>query len=532
MAFPAWGEFSRRRSSEFFFDAEPVSGFNRILKRGNQTIAQTLTGEQFQLFVDSRGVLVDRNGFRMSQIDPEIVRQATEFFSLNRNTFQGNQRNAIDRFLLASGGLSNGQLTIDLAAFTLQEEKKGKSDIPAGMNRMKAGLAGLNFLLNTIQNRCLIRIFENQVDYNTGLLNLDLSVFSDSNGNPCFNLTTLSLMKTADEKDRCNNGKIRINELIYRMMQPDAYKAAQGLDGLNRAQISQIFGMAENKLDTFGNKLLVGTKPQTGAKESRVVGGPQRVLERQNTFNVPGRACYRSLDFLDRHEGGAAADARSVEKSGILFTHEAEEWLCLGANGFLVTFLFNQNGDLLDEAPASIASNLGFLRPAVRNVASCLECHATGFLGGGPEYTEQKQKIQTANIPLNGRFAPNGRQLTHGDYFMNNNQYYAQGQIDSNLFVEAQKRSGSYLPNPDKPGKPFPIIPLSMDARDKPVTANIMARELGVFPQVAKTLLGGRDSISRTEFETEFCNYKAKAAQAGEAIIAEARKKAKTSASH
>jgi len=531
-ALPSYAEFTGRQSSSFFFDAKKVGGFSRILKRGNQTIGQTLTGEQFELFIDGRGVLVDRNGFRISQIDPEIVRQAQEFFSLNRNDFQGNQRNAIDRFLLTSGGLSNGQLSIDLSAFTLREAEEGKSDLPAGVNRMKAGLAGLNFLLNTIQNRCLIRIFENQIDYNTGLLNIDLSVFSDSNGQPCFNLATLSLMKTADEKDRCNNGRTRINELIYRMMQPDAYNSAQGIDGLNSTQIAQIFGMAEDKLDSFGNKLLVGTNPETGEKESGVVGGPQRVLERQNTFNVPGRACYRSMDFKDRHEGGAANDSRSVEKSGILFSHEAEEWLCLGANGFLITFLVDGNGTLLGEAPGSIASTNSLLGPAVRNVASCLNCHANGFLGGGPGYTEQKQKIQPANIPISRRFAPNGKQLTHGDYFTTNAQYYAQSQIDSNLFLEAQKRSGSYLPNPDNAGKPFPIIPLSMHARDLPVTAEVMARELGILPSVAKTLLGGRQSIARTSFEADFCNYKAQASQVGKAIIDEARQKAKSATTH
>ncbi|NBX81686.1 hypothetical protein EBQ90_01150 [bacterium] len=501
----------RGQGIEFFGDAREVAGFNKILRRGNQTLARLANGEQVSLSVDRNGNLVDRFGRRISDRDPDAARQAQIFFLQNRDKlFQGNQRDAVDRFLFASGGFGDGRMTIDLASFSLPvvPDSAGniQSDLPPGTNRVKAGLAALNFLLNTIQNRCLVRIFEQQVS--GGTVTLDFNTFRDANGNPCFNGVTISLLKTSDEKDRCNQGKIRINEMINTMMNPTNYNIAQGVAGLNRTQISDVLGVAENKLATFGNKLLVGTSLERGDKQSRVVGGDHRVIEVQNTANMPGRTCYRSLDFLDLHEGGAGTDARNVYKSGILFTHEAEEWLCIGANGFLVTFLFNQNGDLLGEAPGSIASSSGLLRPAVRNVASCLDCHASGFLGGRPNlYEEQKNRIQVAN--QNTVFiGPNGQPLKHGDFFTTNTQYRARAVADSNLFVEAQKRSGSYLPKDGKNGPPVQLIPAAMEARKQVVRPSVMARELGVSESVAKALLGGRESVDRTEFESRFCDYK------------------------
>jgi len=527
--------FNNRNTIEFFADAQEVKGFSKLLRRGNQTLGQLASGEQISLFVDRNGNLVDRFGLRVSDRDPDITRQFQAFALQNRDNFQGGQRNAVDRFLGATGGFSDGRMTIDLAALSLRAKEVDEagteaSDLPPGTNRVQAGLAALNFFLNTIQNRCLVRVFPEQVS-GDGTVTLDFTTFRDANGNFCFNGTTISLMKSSDEKDRCNNGKIRIGELINTMMQPQNYELAQGTKGLTRAEVSALFGVSEKKVGTFGNKLLVGAT-RDGRKTSGVVGGPQRVLERQNTFNLPGRVCYRSLDFADVHEGGAGAQARSVEDSGILFTHEAEEWLCIGANGFLVTFLFDQNGNPLPEAPGSIASSLGALKPAVRNVMSCLDCHHTGFLGGNPnDYKEeQKGKIRIGNVPTVFT-GPNGQQLTHGDFFTTNQQYNAVAQQDSNLFIEAQKRSGSYLPLAN--GTPEKLIPSVIHANQKDVvTAAVMSRELGVSESVAKTLLGNRKGMPRFEFENHFCEYKAQSGTVARNIAEKARKAASGTPAH
>jgi hypothetical protein len=513
----------QRGGFEFFGDAEPVAGFNRILRRGNQLVGQTINGNQMSLFIDGRGNLVDRTGRRVAARDPEIVRQAQSFFLQNRQTFQGAQRNSIDRFLFASGGFGRGgrlgRMTIDLASLSLKENGDG-NDLPKGVTRVQAGLASLNFLVNTIQSRCLIKIFENQIDLASGTISIDFNSFRDGNGNLCFSGETLSLMEASDTKAICNNGKIRINELINNMLQPVNYNRAQGIAGLNRSQVAQAFGMSEDKLDTFGNKLLVG-QSKDGRKESGVVGGPQRVLERQIARNIPGRMCYRSLDFKDIHESGAGSLARNVEESGILFTHEAEEWLCIGANGFMMTFLFDQNGTLIDEAPGSIASSPGLLSPAVRNPASCLDCHSTGFRGGEPgRYTEQKGRIRPANQPLVGRVNSSGGQLTHGDYFTTNDRYNAIAQTDSNLFVEAQKRSGAWLWDPDK-NKPVAVLPSSMEAYNSEVNSRRMARELGITEDLAKKLLGDRQGMMRSEFDAHFCEYKKAALDSARSVGSE-----------
>jgi hypothetical protein len=180
----------------------------------------------------------------------------------------------------------------------------------------------------------------------------------------------------------------------------------------------------------------------------------------------------------------------------------------LGANGFMVTFLFDANGTLLGEAPGSIASAPNrTLRPAVRNVASCLDCHAEGFLGGSGKYTEQKGKIKVANQQLVGRVGSGGRPLTHGDYFTTNNQYAAVAQQDSNVFVQSQKASGSYLYDPETK-KPVPVIPASMEAHRSSVNPRVMARELGIPESTAIALLGNRAGISRGQFDAEFCQWK------------------------
>ncbi|NDG26994.1 MAG: hypothetical protein EB120_07460, partial [Proteobacteria bacterium] len=229
--------FGRGNRFEFFQDAQEVAGFSRLLQRGNQLIGQTSAGDHIQLFIDRNGNLVDRTGRRVSNRDPSIVKEAREFFLLNRNKFQGNQAFQVDRFLSASGAFGNGTLTIDLASFSLPEKKEGDkigSDLPNGANRIQAGLAALNFFLNSIQNRCLIRIFDNQVNFGAGTVSLDLSGFRDANGNLCFNGQTLGLMANADQNAQCNGGKQRINELINTMMDPSRYNAAQGIAGLNR----------------------------------------------------------------------------------------------------------------------------------------------------------------------------------------------------------------------------------------------------------------------------------------------------------
>ncbi|NBV51189.1 hypothetical protein EBR78_08235, partial [bacterium] len=168
----------RGQGIEFFGDAREVAGFNKILRRGNQTLARLANGEQVSLSVDRNGNLVDRFGRRISDRDPDAARQAQIFFLQNRDKlFQGNQRDAVDRFLFASGGFGDGRMTIDLASFSLPvvPDSAGniQSDLPPGTNRVKAGLAALNFLLNTIQNRCLVRIFEQQVSGGTVTLDFN-----------------------------------------------------------------------------------------------------------------------------------------------------------------------------------------------------------------------------------------------------------------------------------------------------------------------------------------------------------------------
>lgn len=180
----------------------------------------------------------------------------------------------------------------------------------------------------------------------------------------------------------------------------------------------------------------------------------------------------------------------------------------MGANGFLFTLLFNQEGKLLTEAPASIASSKRPGSPAIRSPMSCLDCHNQGFLGGGQnpdyKYTEQKFKIQNLNEPTLFTNPFTGQRLTHGDYFVTNGTYSGWASGDSKIFQDAQAATGSVF---EKDGKRLALVPDAIRTRTEPVSADVAARELGISHDAAIALIGEKD-IPRTDFESKYCNLR------------------------
>jgi len=463
-------------------NVEEVQGFSNLLKNGNNLIERNSRGEVRRLAIDGAGNLIGAS-------EAETVRQAREFFLLNRDKLNAGQRQAVDRFLVRNGGASDGRLTIDLKNIILPE------GVPPE-RALEAALASLNFLLNTIQTNVKLKITPQNIKPD-GSVDLNLT--------PFFRGEALALLKAADPTIACT-GKVRLDRLIAFAMDPDNYYKFINAPK-NRTELAAAVGIQEDKTRTSGNKILVGTNAE-GEFESGVTRN-LRVIEVQASQRVPGSSCYRSLDVIDRNAPGSQSSSRDVRQKGINFTHDAEEWLCLGRNGMMQGFLFNAKGDLLGRAPAEIATGaLGTVGPAVSAVAACLDCHSNGFIaggaikdGGGKNYTEQIQNIPNTDTVFRNSF---GARQSHRDFFTNNPTYRQRAARDSEIFLEAQRSTGSFFSVNGKDA--FPLIPKMIRKFDDPLKPADVARTLGVSEAAAASVIG--KAIDRNLFESKYCNLR------------------------
>jgi len=498
-------------------NVKEVLGFSQLLQAGNNIIEKTSEGVIRRLQVRGNGELIAFDPRVGSFVRPEAetVRHLRQFYLKNLDKFNGNAKNIVNRFLVANGGISNGRFVVDLDTFDIPT--KGFEKLPIE-ERRKAALASLNFLLNSLQTKFKLRIPPEKVI--NGKVELNLGGF--------FNQEALAIMAQSDPSSQCT-GRIRINNLIAFTMDPDNYYRILGAPD-NAKDLANILGVQLDKTKTVGNKLAILDH------ESGVSPGEQRIIEVQNTQNVAvnGQAlsrCYRSLDTQDLAQSGVESESRSVAVSGINWTHEAEEWLCLGQNGFMQTYLFNNpDGKRLTEAPASIAHQGGNLGPAIRAGASCLDCHVGGFIAGGVKPTSKSGERYTDFFDKPGTFPSGptvfrdsfGRQLGHKDFFTSNNNYRRGADVDSNIFVNAQKETGSFYRFPEGSeaatadgGNPeggprgndvsVPLIPKAKKKHSEKVKAEQAAKELGVSVQAAERMVG-KDGMSRTVFDNRFCN--------------------------
>lgn len=492
--FNRFGFFGVDNNSPF----KDVAGFSNLVQQGNAILERNDFGEIRRLVLQNNGVL-------RGATSAETVRQLREFFLQNFNKFKGNDLNRVSNFLEQNGGLSDGRFTIDLTHFAMPDDEALK-----GVDRCEFAVKTLNFLLNTLQFNTTLAI-PTEKACPAGQVTLDLGRF--------FNQKTLALMRSSDATSACT-GKIRIDKLVDFMMEPgNYYNAINAPD--NREDLSNILGVSDRKDATLRNKLII----KNG--ESGVASGEQRILEIQNTVNV-GTRCYRSLDNTDFNATGATTESRDVTQKGILFTHDAEEWLCLGANGFMQGFLFNAAGDLLNRAPAEIAHNDRDPKgggPSIAAIASCLDCHASGFIAGRQNginniaYTDMLANPsaafqETLNRPVTFRnqFGFNQR-AANRDFFINNAEYESVAKGDSNVFLNAQIRANAALATPE--GKPIPVIPKMLYRARDAVTPQMAAEILGITPEQGATIVGnstfrkGDKNISamdRGVFESQFCN--------------------------
>lgn len=482
--------------------AKEINNFSKIRQLGNALIEVDQFGIGQRIFIDGQGNLI--GGAKPPEA--RTVQQLKEFYLANREKFQGNAKATVDRFLARQGGLSNGLFKIDLDDFGLDFNRSDVKELLAkrfngdkAAMRREMGLAALNYLLNSLQGRFKIKIPKESIRPD-GTVNLNLA--------PFFRGEVLAIFNQADDTSPCT-GKIRLNRLINFTMNPDNYYKILNVP-TDIKDLSNAFGVQSDKTLTFGNKIVVGLN-EKGGKDSVPANGSQRILEVQTAANVPGSSCYRSLDTEDQPPGGEQAKARSIKTEGILFKQDAEEWLCLAGNGFMQGYLFDGNGKRIAAAPAKIATSTNLLKPEIKAVISCLDCHRDGFIGGGKRpdgnefYTERSGDVKNGPTVFRDNF---GRFLNHRDFFIKNPQYKERAVRDSDIFRRARQETGSEFL--DANGKPFPTLPMIEQGFQNVVTAENAATELGLgdSPQAvakAKALLG-RDFEDRTAFEAKYCN--------------------------
>lgn len=493
-----------------------VAGFSKLRELNKELVELDKNGIAQRLFISGNGELI--GGAKPPEA--RTVQQLKEFYILNRDKFNGNQKALIDRFLARQGALSNGQFIVDIDQFPLDLENEFVKQVlqqryngDIKQMRRDLGRAALNYLLNTLQARFKIKIPKEKVNAD-GTVALNLA--------PFFRGEALALLQRADPTASCT-GKIRLNALINFTLDPGNYykflnapknlkdlAAAYGVQNDKRLSNDRTLGVA--------NKLFIGVDDK-GVKESGVASGEQRILEVQNALNISvssddprERSCYRSLDTTDHVADGEQQLSRSVKVDGVNFTHDAEEWLCLGSNGFMQGFLAAKDGELiLKRAPAEIATG-GILGPSIAAVASCLDCHSNGFIGGGPRGGKgstlfyKDHRAEVSREPFVDAF---GRTTTHQGLFTSPDAYFARTKVDTDIFARAREVTESEFK--DMKGDPFKTLPILMSSHRKPITDANAATELGFgegpgAEARAHTLLASANIKTREDFNAKYCS--------------------------
>ncbi len=453
----------------------------------------------------------DRNNpflFRRLEIDPRTgaLRGATrgdtrgqlkEFFLKNFDKFKGVAKQQVNNFLLANGAAAalNGQLRVDVATGVAPKYKN--------MGDANVRVSALNFLLNSIsQTSRLLRIDRAGSD---GTVGLNLSGVMRS--------SALALL-TNDNPYACGrNVPPRVDFLIERAMDPTIYNQLLEIKTL-RDSAAEV-GVQDDKKRTPGNKIVIAAPP--GAKPESIVGvAPERTLEVQSQQRRPGRDWFISWDTVGNNGSRTETESRNPFESGINFTHDASEAIWHKSNGFLQFGLFNAAGVAQTQAPGNVAIAVGHgrshLGEAVQAPFSCMDCHSNGFRGGGlaGEAKSKDRKPYTDNFlgidPDGNRIG--SRIRFNREFFTTNAAYNARAERASAIYINAVKRSGSFVPSDTDSSQAATLIPDFLEEYRSPLSFATMAKELGTSKEAVQARFQGRPEgqMARKTFEREYCS--------------------------
>ena len=472
------------------------------------------------------GVLTDRNRVPMDRYasGQRVINDLKTVYQDTFANFRNGSRSQrlVSDFMRVNGGvLSNGVYAIDLDATPLPPEF---DKLPQPQRRQIA-LRALNFMLNTVNTNCDVRFADSQIQAD-GTVNVDFFGPAGNNSTKslaqCLGPGERAYFEGADATFACT-GKIRLGNLVAKLMNPEVY-----YDLMNAPQSRQEFvdiveirdgidGSRANKI--FISTPLGGRKNREGKiieQEPQPTSGKQRILEvqRKRDGAAPGKNCFRSFDF-DVKKAGAEADARNVFQKGVNVNHDAEEWLCIGQNGFMQGYIFDQKGKRLDEAPTSIAHGGIVYDTAIASVISCLDCHAGGFNGAGPGSPFEKEGYTDHfNPALRAQYQADtsgriGREFkeTFDTYFTSLSEYGKFATESTTDFMEAIDSHNAKVVYPndakENAGKAFPILPGVLAAFNRPLVNEDVTRENSVLRGLA-SLQG--DEVTRDVYESQLRN--------------------------
>lgn len=502
-----FGGFAINRNGERIFNGINIdrlqeTGFSRLKANGNQLVEVSRDGTVNRIFFDNFGRVF---GVR----DPQTVSQLKEFFLSNVDKIRGNQGNAIRRFLARSGAGSAifGGIAVDLRNI-VQVDPNESSFAPKG-DQTNMAMAALNYLLNTMSQSARLMRVGPQNMRSDGLVGLNLNGFMRGEA-----LAAL----VNNNPYSCGTGRVRIDWLIARAMDPQLYYQTIGAPQTFQ-QLSAQLGTEPNRRFTRGNKILIAP-PDGNQPESLVGRHPERILEVQNTRNIPGGSLYMTYDNAYNQTPGAKADSASVKLNGIDTNVTAGEGIFTKPNGFLGFWLSNAAGQRQNAAPVEIAQNVkhkSHVGDDVSAPVACMDCHNNGFIGGGVMAKDSKRRY-TDNFNL-----LTSRGLNQQGHFTTNAVYNQRRARDSRIFRNALIRSGSFWPDPDNKDLntgevgAANLLGSYNNAYRGPLDMKAVAKELGTTPEVAAQITGRGPSgtVSRESFEQAYCGLLARARSAG-----------------
>ena len=488
----------RRRQFIRQDDIKEIPGFSNLVQVGNAILEKNRFGQFRKLFISRR------SGRLIGATENETIRQLKEFYLTNFDKFRDKNGALVRQFLVNNGSRDalNGNLRVDLSGGVLPEFERMKG------RDTEVKVAALNFLLNTIsQSSRLLRVQPANVRADgTVALNLQ-SVMRTS---------ALSLLVNDNPYD-CGRGNTppRLDWLIQRAMDPDIYYQLLDIPR-DLGELTDRLGVQDRKQNTLNNKITLTGPPdkdEIGQNESKVSRDTKRTLEFQSMRNIPGGTFYISWDAKANTGSRIQRESRNPFIKGINFTHDASESIFHKPNGFLAFSLNAADGTRANEAPASIAlaqAKPSNLDTTVDNPVACMSCHANGFIGGGNARGGDAESPYTDNF---NRFVSLSRRtgVNHAKFFTTNARYRARADRDSRIFVNAIKRSGSFIPSDTDASKAADLIPQFVSSYRKSLTLDEAAKELKVPKAALASVLGRNDGfISRTDFEASFCGLQSR----------------------
>ncbi len=485
-----------KRINEVF---EPTR-YSHILKFvGQNRFAEANTyGQILPLRIVNGVLLLERPNLLGSLIpERETVTQFRDFLLLQPTLNRDQQL-----FLARNGGINfAGTIDLDLG---------GETKAYGQVQGIPVAAATLNFLMNAISfSPQLWRLYQNQVSQR-GLTRLNLAslipFLGVQNMNILFNPG--ELMKTS----YACTGRVKLGWMVDRIFgNAPNYYATQRIP-LKDAQLERFLGINTDIRATPGQRILVAG--DSGEHQSIVAvrqDQTTRILSFFNSATLPGRAVWKSLDFNATPTNGSQYNSQDPRQNPLNPYFAASEWLFQKPNYFLSAALFNDKGDRVDEAPASVART-GAIggNTAVVAGGACFRCHSSGSNGGGISSATQKPYHENlGSIPGFAR-----------QFYTSNPAYYKKTKLtDSVRTLSAMIKSGSYIPDPTRnvtdSGTAAPLISDTLDTWRKPLSLAKAARELGTtVARLSAALsrlnprLNVNGSIDRNVFEESFCTIR------------------------